>query len=245
MMKNFYLNDLASNGVEFSEVSKKDDNDPTGKCMVFVTPDADRTMNTFLGVSSKFSSNDCDFEKISVSDYLYVEGYLVTSDDALKAVDKAMSLAKNQNKKIALTLSDPGIVGFFKEKFLNILSNKVDLLFCNEEEAMSLTDTSNLDEAFEKLKSFASTFAITTGKEGSVVFDGSQKIKVSGFPVKAIDTNGAGDMYAGAFFYGLSLNKSYEESARIANYFSSKIVTKYGPRIEKNEMKRLLEEYKG
>ncbi len=241
----FYTTDLKANGVDFSKKSIAKGADPTGRCVVFVTPDADRTMNSYLGISASFASENCDFDQIKDANYLYIEGYLVTSEKAMKAVDEAMSIAKSSGAKIALTLSDPGIVKFFKDQFKHILKEPVDLLFCNEEEAMSLTDTENISDAFEGLKNYSKTFAITTGKSGSLVFNGEEKIEVEGFEVEAVDSNGAGDMYAGAFMFALSQDKSFSDAGRLASFFSSRVVSSYGPRVEKGQMRLYMNEFKG
>lgn len=240
----FYISDLKKNGVEYSDLSMSDTKEPTGKCMVFVTPDADRTMNTFLGASAGFSEKECEFDEIQNSNYLYAEGYLVTSPAAVKAVKKSMKTAREHKVKIAFTLSDPGIVAGFKDQFLDLLSEPVDLLFCNETEAMSLTDTKDLESAFEGLKKYANTFAITTGPKGSLVYDGNETIEISGHDVKAVDTNGAGDMYAGAFMFALSQDKTFEQAGKLASFLSSKIVTVYGPRVEKGEMRTFINAFK-
>jgi len=240
----FYVSDLKKNGVEFSDLSIVESKDATGKCMVLVTPDADRTMNTFLGASAGFSKKECEFDEIKNSHYLYSEGYLMTSPDATLAVKEAMKVAREAKVKTAFTLSDPGVVAGFKAQFLDVLSEPVDLLFCNESEAMSLTDTKDVNAACEALKTFAHSFAITTGKDGSVIFDGSEKIEIPGNAVKAIDTNGAGDMYAGAFMFALSQDKSFEEAGKLANFLSSKIVTVYGPRVKKEKMRTFINEFK-
>jgi sugar/nucleoside kinase (ribokinase family) len=163
----FYMNDLKSSGVDTNLNDDDLPNGTTGKCLVMVTPDADRTMNTFLGISSSLDSSVLVEEAIADSKYLYLEGYLVTSDQGVEAMLQAKSIAEKHGVKTSITLSDPAIVEFFKPNFEKVIGAGVDLLFCNEDEALKFTGTDNLIEAREKLKFVAKTFAITLGKNGA------------------------------------------------------------------------------
>jgi len=242
---NFYCSDLENNKVQFKRFVDESEKAPTGACSVFITPDADRTMYTYLGATQNFGSDQLNSEALGAANYLYIEGYLVTSDSSFSAVKKSIEDARSKNKLISLTLSDPGIVGFFKEKFLEILNEKVELIFCNEEEAMSLSGTDNIHSAFESLKQFANRFAITRGAEGALIYDGSEKKFVEGYKVEAINTNGAGDLFAGAFLYGTNNGMSDESSAKLGNFLSSKLVQKFGARLESTEVQKYLKEFKG
>ncbi|MBE9040295.1 adenosine kinase, partial [Oscillatoriales cyanobacterium LEGE 11467] len=199
-----YLEDLIGCGIE---TNFKLDNRPegvTGKCLVFVTPDADRTMNTYLGISGGFSSDELVPEAIADSEYLYIEGYLVSSPTGKAAAIRAREIAEAAGVKTTLTLSDPNMVNFFKEGLLEMLGSGVDFLFANETEALKMADTEDFSAAIDHLKTLAKGFAITRGPDGSVIFDGEKLIEIDPVSVKAIDTVGAGDMYAGAFLYGIS-----------------------------------------
>ncbi len=204
----------------------------TGKCLVMITPDAERTMNTFLGISETLSHNELDEDAIANSDYVYLEGYLVTSPSGKAAAIKAREIAEQKGVKTAISLSDPGMVKFFKDGLKEMIGQQVDLLFCNKDEALGWTDTNNIEDAAEQLKSSARTFAITLGAEGSLVFDGERLSKVSGSSVKAIDTNGAGDMFAGAFLYGITQGQDFETAAKLANKAAAQVVSQYGPRLK-------------
>lgn len=203
----------------------------TGKCLVMITPDAERTMNTFLGISETLDVADLNEEAIAESEYIYIEGYLVTSPTGKQAAIKARQIAEQKGVKTSLSLSDPGMVDFFGEGLQEMIGSKVDLLFCNKDEALGWTKESTIEAAAEKMKQSAKTFAITLGKEGSLVFDGQKMSKVEGESVKAIDTNGAGDMFAGAFLYAITHGKSYEDAAKLANMSAAQVVGQYGPRL--------------
>jgi len=212
----------------------------TGKCLVFVTPDADRTMNTFLGVSAELDSSDIDTEAIKDSEYIYIEGYLASAENTRDAAIEARRIAENRDIKTSLTLSDPNMVRFFRESIEAMIGDRVDLLFANEDEAMELANTDNLDEAVQLFKKLSRSFAITRGREGALSFDGIALIEIRPNQVQAIDTLGAGDMFAGAFLYGLSQGMSFQQSGDLASLASAKIVTQYGPRLRAAQTDALL-----
>ncbi len=226
----FYLNDLSEAKVEYHNTNGSSAG-KTGKCLVMITPDAERTMNTFLGISETLSTNEIDETALKDSQYAYIEGYLVTSETGLPAAIELRELAETHGVKTALSLSDPAIVEYFHDGLNKMIGNGVDLLFCNEQEALNFTKATNIDEAVSALKSIAKTFAITQGKNGALLFDGENTISVDAHPVKAIDTNGAGDMFAGAFLYGLTNGRSFEESGKLASKAASVVVSQFGPRL--------------
>lgn len=236
----FYLKDLNDNGVD-TNLSKE--NLPagiTGKCLVMTTPDAERTMNTFLGITSDLAVSELDHDAIAASTYIYAEGYLVPSESGREAISKAIEIAKANGVKTALTFSDPSMVKYFKKEMQEVIGDGVDLLFCNEEEAMLYTDTDSILDAREELKNVAKRFAITLGKNGAMIFDGDTFIDIESYPVDAIDSNGAGDMFAGAFLFGITNGHSYAEAAKIASLASSKVVSQFGPRLEWHQAKEIL-----
>ncbi len=211
----------------------------TGKCLVMVTPDAERTMHTFLGVSSELSPYEISEDAIKNSSYCYLEGYLTTSESGKAANIEARNIAEANNIKTALTFSDPFVVEHFRDGFTQTIGNGIDLLFCNEAEALSYTQKNSVDEAIEVIKTFAKTFAITLGAKGAAVYDGSNMIDIAANPVTAVDTNGAGDLFAGAFMHGLTHGKSYEEAGIIASKASSIIVSQFGPRLKLEQYQSL------
>jgi sugar/nucleoside kinase (ribokinase family) len=236
----FYTQDLIDCGVVTNLESQVAKSGVTGKCLVFVTPDADRTMNTFLGISGEFSDAELVPEAIEQAEYTYIEGYLVSGESSKEAAITARETAQSAGNKVAFSLADPNMVKFFKSGLLEIIGSGVDFLFANEGEALLMAETEDFDRAIEYLKTLAKRFAVTRGASGSVVFDGEQLIEIEPFPVKAIDTVGAGDMYAGAFLYGLTNGLSYAEAGRLASLASSKIVTTLGARMKTAEVQNLL-----
>ena len=236
----FYVNDLQEAGVD-SNVGDGRKDGITGKCLVMITPDAERTMNTYLGITANFSVDELHLSAIKDSEYLYIEGYLVSSDTGRHAAIEARKAAEESGVKTALTFSDPAMVQFFKDGLKEMIGNKVDLLFCNEAEAMSWADTDNLESAIDSLKQVASTFAITRGAEGATLFDGKNLIEISPHDVKAVDSNGAGDMFAGAFLYGITHGHSFYEAGNIASLAAAKVVSQFGPRLAASAHKEILD----
>lgn len=230
----FYTKDLLASGLETNLVEGRQDG-ITGKCLVMITPDADRTMNTFLGITETFSEAELREDQLKKSQYLYMEGYLVTSPTGKAAAIKARDLAKANGVKTALTFSDPGIVGYFKTGFEEMIGEGVDIIFCNEGEAKSFTGSDDLRTAFEVMKKVAKTFVITTGASGAMLWDGAKEIQVVAAPVEAVDTNGAGDMFAGAFLYALTQGKSFGEAGKLACACAGKLVTQFAPRLKKEQ----------
>lgn len=236
----FYLQDLTDAGVAHpSNCCVKEG--ITGKCLVMITDDAERTMNTFLGISERLSEQEVDEVALRRSQYVYIEGYLVTSQTGLPAAQKTLRLAREHGVRTAVSLSDPGIVEHFYEGLASLIGDGVDLLFCNRAEALAYTGCEQLPEAIEQLKPLAHQFAITLGAEGALVFDGEILHTVPTPQVKAIDTNGAGDMFAGAFLYGLSQNQNPAQAAQFANRAAAQVVSQYGPRLAADQYRRLLE----
>jgi sugar/nucleoside kinase (ribokinase family) len=240
----FYLDDLLECGVDTNLKIHPPEEGITGKCLVFVTPDADRTMNTFLGISSSFSEVELVPEAIADSTYTYIEGYLVTGEQSKRAAIKAREIATAAGQKVALTLSDLNMAKFFKQGLLDMIGPGVDFLFANESEAFQMSETQDLNEAIAHLKTLAKGFAITLGPKGSLIFDGETLIEIESFPVKAIDTVGAGDMYAGGVLYGITNGMDWATAGRLGSLASSKLVTTLGARLKTTEIHALLAQVK-
>ncbi len=236
----FFLKDLKANGLDTFLTLETAPEGTTGKVLVMTTPDAERTMNTYLGITSDFSINEVHDYALKDSKYLYLEGYLVTSETGLAAMRKAKKMAEENDVKVALTFSDPAMVKYFKDQMESVVGASVDLLFCNEEEAMLFTGKDNIQDAREALKKSAKRFAITQGKNGALIYDGDTFIDIEPYSVKAVDTNGAGDMFSGAFLYAITNGHSFADAGKLASLASSKIVTKFGPRLEWHEAKEVL-----
>lgn len=226
----FFLSDLKKSGVDHN-TNEQQLRGTTGKCLVMVTPDAERTMNTALGMSEKLSPQNVHPEVFEQAEYLYIEGYLATSETGKAAAITMRELAENNGTKISISLSDPGIVEHFEQQLREMMGNRANLIFCNEAEALQWTKTSTIEEAVEVLKQDTETFAITLGAEGAICFDGKALTKVGSPKVRAIDTNGAGDMFAGTFLAAINQGKTYIEAAELACLGASEVVTKMGPRL--------------
>ncbi|MCP4460952.1 MAG: adenosine kinase [Cytophagales bacterium] len=225
-----YMQEMDELGVD-TNLSELPDG-TTGKCLVMVTPDAGRTMNTHLGITADLSVNEIDEEALSQAKFIYIEGYLVSSPTGILAIRKVKELAKKHGVKIAYTFSDPAMVKFFNDKSHEAVSGGIDLLFANEEEAMTFTGKSNEEEAFEALKQFAKNFVMTRSEKGAWIFNGENRVEITGHAVEAIDTTGAGDMFAGAFLYGMTNGLTHKEAGELASLASAKVVTQFGPRLE-------------
>ncbi len=232
----FYIEDLKNAGVHSNLLDGARESGITGKCIVMVTPDADRTMNTFLGITSQFGEKELDPSAIADSDYLYIEGYLVAEEGARQAAIKAREIARASDVKVAITLSDPNMVQFFKDGLLAMAGEKPDLVFANLSEAQLMFDCDTVADCVAGMQKFAHQFAITLGPDGAIVYDGQNTIEVSAPPVTAVDTNGAGDMFAGVFLHGLTHGKDYKTCGEMASRAASTLVTRNGPRLDQQSL---------
>ena len=231
----FFYREMVQKGVH-TNVHEHARDGVTGKCIVLVTPDADRTMNTFLGATASFSISQVSETALKNAEFLYIEGYLVASPSACEAAIYAHELAKKHKVKTALTLSDPNMVTYFKEGLCAIIGDQVDVLFSNESEAMLFTNTVNIDEACEALKKYARTFVITLGAKGALAYNGHAYFQVPAYPVVLVDTVGAGDVFAGTFLHAITQGYDYQNAANFASYAASKVVSKFGPRLSDTEI---------
>ena len=240
-----YLQSLKEAGVGHKGSMASSDSMPTGKCLILVTPDAKRTMTTALNVSSLMDENDLDLDQISNSRIFYIEGYMVTSEENYKVALKALNHLKDfPDVKIALSLSDPGIVMGFKDKFHEIESFGLDYIFGNDDEAMAFVGSDNIEDAFVALKKKSYVSIITMGEKGSAVVSNEGVINTPKVDIQAIDTNGAGDMFAGSFLYSLLQNDDLKTCAEFANYGASKVVETFGPRLTKDMYHEVLNNFK-
>jgi fructokinase len=227
----FYIADMKAAGVDTNMGDDRDEG-VTGKCLVMVTPDAERTMNTHLGITSELHQNHINEDALAQSEYAYIEGYLVTSDPSRAAAIQVRELARKHGVKVAMTFSDPAMVQFFKDGVKEMIGDGVDLLFCNEQEAKLYADTDSLDDAIDAIKKVAKTFAITLGSKGALAFDGETLHEIAPNAVTAVDSNGAGDMFAGAFLYAITHGHDFAAAGRLASAASSKVVSQFGPRLD-------------
>jgi len=237
-----FLEDLKKHSIDTNIKYENTQDGLSGRCLVMTSPDAQRTMNTFLGVSSFLSPEHLDEAAIKDSSYLYLEGYLVASPKGLEAMKEAKKIAERNKVGVALTFSDPSMVKYFSVQMEEIVGAGVDLLFTNDEEAMIFTGTNSVAEAREKLKKVAKRFVITLGANGALIFDGDTFIQIEPYKVQAVDTNGAGDMFAGAFMFGITHGHSFAEAGKLASLASSKVVAQWGPRLETAQLNKVLGE---
>ncbi len=225
----FYHRDLEKAGVRSNPGQRTAG--PTGKCVVLITPDADRTLNTFLGVSSQLAPEHLEKAVIEDSTHLYIEGYLVSSDSGFASCLHAQELGRQAGTQVALTLSDPAMVEYFRARFEQLVDRGVDLLFCNEEEARAFTGASDRQAAASQLASLVEAGCITCGADGALVFEAGRYTLVPGFAAQAVDTTGAGDLFAGGVLFGLARGHSLARAARLGNYAAAQVVAHYGPRL--------------
>ena len=233
---NFYMQDLADCGVDSNLTMNNRESGVTGKCIVLVTPDAQRSMNTYLGITAAISIAELDLDAIKASKIAYIEGYLVPEPAARNAAIEARKAASAAGVKTALTLSDPNMVNFFKDGLLDIVGEGLDMVFCNEEEAKLMFEADSIAGCVEGLQGIAKQFAITRGADGATLFDGEKVFDVDAVKVTPIDTNGAGDMYAGSFLYGMTHGLSFEQCGELAGTAASRLILQFGARLDSEEM---------
>jgi len=222
-----YEKGLKKENVEYF-YSKKREKLPTGSCLILVTPDSERTMCTFLGTAGKINENDVSSKVIKESEIIFLEGYLWDEGEPKKAFDKAISNAN----KVAMSLSDLFCVERHKPHFLNLVKNKLDITFANEQEITSLIEAKNFDEVIDFSKQLNKLVVITRGEKGAVAIDGEEifesKVKKN---LKILDLTGAGDLFAAGYLHGFLNNLSINECLEKGTELSSKIIQKIGARI--------------
>ena len=226
----FFLAELGHNNIQTNTQSQRIIG-TSGRCLIMISPDAERTMHTYLGVSETISTAELDFEAAKNSQYIYLEGYLVTSPTGKEALIELKKFAEENQVKTAMTFSDPSMLQYFKNDIDDVFGSGVDLLFCNLQEALLWTEAETLEEAITIIKTKARQFAITLGAEGALLFNGENEIEISPKKVTAVDTNGAGDMFAGAFLYGITNGKSFKKAGDLASLASATVVSNFGPRL--------------
>ena len=241
----FYLRDLHEVGVATSDKSIHAGG-VTGSCVVAVTEDGERTMQTYLGTSSDITADNVDFDALTQAGWLYLEGYLAMSESIQPAMTQLRQQAGIHGTKIAVSFADPAVVKFAKDGLLNMLGNKVAVIFCNSEEAKLFTDRKQIKAAARALIDYCQTVVVTNGANGAVVAhksDDMSEIEMYDIPTpvvtNVIDTNGAGDNYAGTFLYALSQQYSLPECGRLASEVSAQIIQQFGPRLMPQDYKEI------
>ncbi|MEE2667909.1 MAG: adenosine kinase [Pseudomonadota bacterium] len=226
-----YVKDMEKAQVNFASKPSQEGME-TGRCLVYVTPDAQRSMRTYLGAASQLSPEEIEEDTIAESKILYLEGYLWDEDLAKKSCQKAFELAKKYQVKTALSLSDPFCVEKWREEFRHLVI-KSDIVFGNEEELKSLYNTEILSDAIAAARSEIDLSVITRGKLGSIIINENEIEEVPSFPCeKVIDTTGAGDLFAAGFLFGMVNDKRFYECANLGSFVASQVISFFGPRPE-------------
>jgi sugar/nucleoside kinase (ribokinase family) len=229
-----FRHDLKSIGIDY-DVPPSEAGPATGRCMVLIAPDGERTMNTFLGAAATLSPDDLDAQAIASSAVTYLEGYLFDQPLAMEAFYTAARIAHDAGRKVSLTLSDPFCVGRHRKAFQDLVENHVDVLFANEEEARSLYEVDTIEQAVETLKSKCEIAVITRSEKGSLILHGNDLYEVKAEPVsKVVDTTGAGDAYAAGFLFGYTEGMSLRECGKLGSIAAAEVISHIGPRPQAN-----------
>jgi sugar/nucleoside kinase (ribokinase family) len=225
----FYQREFEHLGIDIGNPAVVDET--TGTCLSVITPDAERTMRTCLAVSSHLAERHVDEDRVANSEWLFVEGYVFANPDTGQgAIRRAIAAAKANGVKVALTCSEAFVVEVFGGPFADAL-RQTDLLFCNASEACAVAKAATPAEAFAKLKGVVPNAVVTDGPNGAYVRYGGREAHVPAFPCEPRDLTGAGDMFAGAFLYGVTHGVGPVKAARAANYLAMKVITQYGARL--------------
>lgn len=235
----FFAQDMRLNGVH-NQLDETPPPGTTGRCLVFITPDAERTMCTHLGISETFSIEQISETDIARAEYLYIEGYLVSAPSSRQAAVEATRMARKHGVKTALTFSDGSMVTYFREGMDEIIGPGLDLLFCNEVEALTYTGSDDLEQAKAQLTKIAKTIGLTLGARGATLYNEGTWVDIPGVPVQAQDTNGAGDLFAGAFLFGMTQGHSMLQTGQLACRASSVLVTQSGARLKADQARTIL-----
>lgn len=225
-----FSHDIRSIGVTFTAAAVNG-GAPTSRSLILVTPDGERTMNTFLGISTAFDDAQLDRDLIRDSAILYLEGYLFDQPQAKQAFENAVTVARNAGRKVALSLSDGFCVDRHRAAFLNLIRSGVDIVFANESEITSLYETESFDEAAERARADIKCAVLTRSAKGSHIFSAGEAIAISADPIeKVIDTTGAGDLYAAGFLYGVAKGLPLETAGKLASLAAAEIISHIGAR---------------
>lgn len=227
-----FAHDIDAAGSRFTN-EPADDGPPTGCCLILVTPDGQRTMNTYLGASSLFSPDDVDPDVVRAGGILYLEGYLFDPPAAQEAFRFAASVAHEAGRTVSITLSDSFCVDRHRDDFRSIIDSHVDLLFANEHELMSLYEVDDVEVALKEVRGDVATAVVTRSEKGSVIVRGAERVEVAAEPVqRVVDTTGAGDLYAAGFLYGLARGHDLATCGRLASIGAAEVISHVGPRPE-------------
>jgi sugar/nucleoside kinase (ribokinase family) len=213
---------------------------PTARSLIFVTPDAQRTMQTFLGACTQLGPEDVNLDHVTASKVVYMEGYLWDLPRAKQAMLDAAMKAKASGVKVSLTLSDAFCVARFRDEFLDLAEKYIDILFANESEILSLYQTQDFDDALQQVRNHCEIAALTRSEKGSVVVKGDEVHIIDAVKgVKVVDTTGAGDAYAAGFLYAYTQGTDLKTAGKLGGAMAAQVISQYGPRSEKGEVVKL------
>ena len=229
-MGQFFLDEMRGIGISIEATPATDD--PTGTCAILITPDAQRTMLTNLGASGVLSADDILESEVEQSKYIYIEGYLLCGPETRSAAYRAIELAQKHGVKIAFTASDPFLVNTNREEIWDLVKGPVDMFFCNEEEARSLTGHEDSSDCAQEIHKHCENVALTLGADGSILMNEGDIIRIEGVSVEAVDTTGAGDMYAGGLLFGITNGLDWQQAGKLASHAAGRIVSQMGARLE-------------
>ena len=227
-----YAHDLRASGVTYDTPPLKDSL-PTARCLIFVTPDAQRTMQTFLGAATQLGPEDLNLEYVTSSKVLYIEGYMWDQPRAKQAIRDAALKAQQSGVKVAFTTSDAFCVDRFRDEFLDLIEHHVDILFANESEILSLYQVDNFDDAMQRVRGHTEVAALTRSEKGSVVLaNGEVHVIDAEKGVEVVDTTGAGDAYAAGFLYAYTHGRDLHTAGRLGSVMAAEVISPLGPRVE-------------
>lgn len=230
------LKSLQSSGITTPPLTKLRTEGHTGKCILLVTPDAERTMMTHLGISATIPMSCVEIDSLLETEYFLVEGFQCIPEGSRSTNIKAMQMAHSAGAKIALSLCDEAVADYFYDQVQEFLAAApIDILFCNQFEAMSLTKTTTVNDAMSGLQKMAKQVVITKGSDGASIWNG-ELFEVKGIATNAVDSTGAGDIFVGTFLWALTHQYSHEHAAKLANAAAARLVSKVGPRLSKDEL---------
>ncbi len=230
-----FHDDLVRQGVAYRTPYYAGGDLETARCHIFVTPDGERSMNTYLGVSTDFMSSDLDEEMIKSAQITYLEGYLYDKDAAREAFGAAAKIAKAAGRKVAMTLSDAFCVDRHREHFLELIDGNIDILFANESEMVSLAQTPDIMAAIDSIRAKVPLLAVTRSEKGALVVEGSETHEIK-TPVvqQVVDATGAGDQFAAGFLYGLTHNMPLPQAGQLGCQMASAVIRQIGPRLKED-----------
>ncbi len=228
-----FAHDLRAQGADYeTPLAPKDHEAETGRCIVLVSPDGERSMNTYLGVTEFLGPDDVDEAQCADADWIYLEGYRFDGPTSVAAFDKAIAACKGAGGRISVTLSDPFCVDRHRDAFRALIKDHIDLLFCNRAEMLSMYETDDFDAALAQAASEVEIVACTDGADGAHVLSGGQRWHAPAMPVQIVDATGAGDLFAGAFLWALTNGHDLETCGKMGCVAASEVISHIGARPE-------------